>query len=218
LLTAQIDSQVNVLCFGQNTGSATASASGGNGSSYSYSWNTTPPQTGATANNLGAGTYIVTVTDANNCTAQTSVTITQPAALLTAQIDSQVNVLCFGQNTGSATASASGGNGSSYSYSWNTTPPQTGATANNLGAGTYIVTVTDANNCTAQTSVTITQPAALLTAQIDSQVNVLCFGQNTGSATASASGGNGSSYSYSWNTTPPQTGATPITWARALTS
>jgi hypothetical protein len=54
LLTAQIDSQVNVLCFGQNTGSATASASGGNGSSYSYSWNTTPPQTGATANNLGA--------------------------------------------------------------------------------------------------------------------------------------------------------------------
>jgi hypothetical protein len=138
--------------------------------------------------------------------------------LLTAQIDSQVNVLCFGQNTGSATASASGGNGSSYSYSWNTTPPQTGATANNLGAGTYIVTVTDANNCTAQTSVTITQPAALLTAQIDSQVNVLCFGQNTGSATASASGGNGSSYSYSWNTTRRRPARPPITWARALTS
>src|SRR6185295_13379582 len=126
----------------------------------------------------------------------------QPAAALSASIDSQINVACFGQSTGSATASGSGGTGP-YTYSWNTVPPQITAIANNLAAGTYTVTVTDAKNCTTTASVTITQPAAALSASIDSQINVACFGQSTGSATASGSGGTGP-YTYSWNTVPPQ--------------
>src|SRR6476660_2909985 len=181
-LTASITAQTNVLCFGGATGSATAA--GANGTApYTYSWNTTPVQTTATATNLIAGTYTVTVTDAGGCTAQATVVITEPAAALTASITAQTNVLCFGGATGSATAA--GANGTApYTYSWNTTPVQTTATATNLIAGTYTVTVTDAGGCTAQATVVITEPAAALTASITAQTNVLCFGGANGTATA----------------------------------
>ncbi len=191
--------QVNVLCNGNSTGTATANPAGGNGA-YSYSWNTTPVQTTQTATGLIAGTYIVTVTDANSCTETATVTITQPADLTVGT--SQVNVLCFGNSTGTATANPAGGNGA-YSYSWNTTPVQTTQTATGLIAGTYIVTVTDANSCTETASVTITQPAAAL-AVTTTQVNVLCHGNATGTATANPTGGT-ATYTYSWNTTPVQT-------------
>ena len=140
-------SQVDVKCFGDATGTATAAPVGGT-SPYTYSWNTTPVQTGATATGLAAGTYIVTVTDANLCSIQKTVIITQPAAALSAAT-SQVDVKCFGDATGTATAAPVGGT-SPYTYSWNTTPVQTGATATGLAAGTYIVTVTDANLCSIQ--------------------------------------------------------------------
>src|SRR5512133_1531938 len=205
LLTASISSQVDVACFGQATGSATVTAAGGT-PVYSYSWNTTPVQTGSTATGLSAGSYTVTVTDSKNCTTTATVTIGQPAALLTASISSQVDVACFGQATGSATVTAAGGT-PVYSYSWNTTPVQTGSTATGLSAGSYTVTVTDSKNCTTTATVTIGQPAALLTASISSQVDVACFGQATGSATVTAAGGT-PVYSYSWNTTPVQSGPT----------
>ena len=195
--------QVNVLCFGNSTGSAIVIPSGGT-APYTYSWNTLPVQTTATATGLVAGPYIVTVTDINGCTATASVTITQPAAALTATT-TQVNVLCFGNSTGSATAIPAGGT-MPYTYSWNTVPGQTAATAINLAAGPYTVTVKDANNCTTTANVIITQPAAALTVTT-SQVNVLCFGNSTGSATATPAGGT-APYTYSWNTIPVQTTAT----------
>ena len=55
---------------------------------------------------LVAGTYTVTVTDANSCTATATVEITQPS-ILSAGISAQTNILCNGGNNGSATASAS---------------------------------------------------------------------------------------------------------------
>jgi|GEM_PF-656371 len=204
-LSSSISSQTNVLCFGNATGSATASPAGGTGP-YTYSWNSTPVQTTATATGLAAGTYTVTIKDVNNCSTTASVTITQPAAALSASISSQTNVLCFGNATGAATVSPSGGTGP-YTYSWNTTPVQTSATATGLAAGNYTLTVKDANNCSTTASVTITQPASALTASISSQTNVLCFGNSTGAATASPAGGSGP-YTYSWNTSPVQTTAT----------
>ncbi len=204
-LTAAIKTDTNVNCKGDATGSATASATGGTGS-YSYSWNTNPIQTSATATNLIAGTYIVTVTDEKGCTDTEQITITEPELSLTAAIKTDTNVNCKGDATGSATASATGGTGT-YSYSWNTNPIQTSATANNLIAGTYIVTVTDEKGCTDTEQITITEPELALTAAIKTDTNVNCKGDATGSATASATGGTGS-YSYSWNTNPVQTSAT----------
>jgi gliding motility-associated-like protein len=185
-------SQVDVACFGGTTGSATAIPAGGT-APYAYSWNTLPVQTTASISTLGVGIYTVTVTDANLCTAIATVTITGPAAPLTLTT-TQVDVACLGGTNGSATAVPAGGT-SPYTYSWNTVPVQTNATATGLVAGSYTVTVTDANLCTASASVTITEPATALTGSITSQTNVSTFGGNDGSVTITASGGSGS-YQY----------------------
>lgn len=204
-LTASVTSSVNVLCKGSSTGSATAAGTGGT-PGYTYSWSTIPVQTTSTATNLAAGTYTVTITDTHSCTATATVIITEPAAALSATISSQTNNPCFGGTSGNATVTASGGTGS-YTYTWNTTPVQTTAMATGLAAGTYTVTVKDANNCQVTRTVTITAPAQPLAASIASQTNELCSGSTNGSATAAGSGGSGL-YSYVWNTTPAQYSAT----------
>ena len=181
--------QVNVLCFGNSTGSIDLTATGGT-SPYTYAWSNNTTQEDPT--NLAAGTYSVTVTDANGCTSQTSVTITQPQGGLSLST-TQVNVLCYGNSTGSINLTATGGT-SPYTYAWSNNTTQEDPT--NLAAGTYSVTVTDANGCTAQTTVSITQPSTALTASATAQ-NILCL-NGTGSVTAQ---GNGAvaPYSYLWN-------------------
>ncbi len=196
-------SQVDVKCKGNATGTATAVGANGTGP-YTYSWNTSPVQSTATATGLIAGTYIVTVTDANLCAITKSVTITEPAIALSATT-SQVDVKCKGNATGTATAVGANGTGP-YTYSWNTSPVQSTATATGLIAGTYIVTVTDANLCSITKSVTITEPAIALSATT-SQVDVKCKGNATGTATAVGANGTGP-YTYSWNTSPVQSTAT----------
>lgn len=181
-------SQAN--CFGQNSGGVTTSVSGGV-SPYTYSWNT-----GATSNalsNVIAGTYSVTVTDQNGCTAVTSASVTQPAAALGLSINgTQVN--CFGQSTGALSTSVTGGT-APYTYSWNTGATTSGIS--NLNAGTYSVTVTDNRGCTIAQSGTVSQPLAALTAS-SSATAVNCFGQSTGSITLNASGGT-TPYSIAWS-------------------
>ncbi|WP_432410206.1 DUF7507 domain-containing protein [Rasiella sp. SM2506] len=202
-LEAAITASSDADCFGSSTGSATVTASGGT-PAYSYSWNTVPVQTTATATGLAAGSYTVTVTDANGCTEQAVATIDQ-ATDLEAAITASSDADCFGSSTGSATVTASGGT-PAYSYSWNTVPVQTTATATGLAAGSYTVTVTDANGCTEQAVATIGQ-ATDLEAAITASSDADCFGSSTGSATVTASGGT-PAYSYSWNTVPVQTTAT----------
>ncbi|MFA6129052.1 MAG: HYR domain-containing protein [Bacteroidales bacterium] len=189
-LTASITAQTNILCFGNSTGTATVTVTGGTGP-YSWSWNTTPGQTAATATGLSAGTYIVNVTDARGCTKTATAILTQPAAALTATITAQTNILCFGNATGTATVTATGGTGA-YTYSWNTTPEQTDATATGLTAGTYIVTVTDANTCTWNTTSIITQPADSLAFTTPAITDVSCAGGNDGAIVINTTGGTGS--------------------------
>ena len=128
----------------------------------------------------------MTVTDYNSCWITRTVTITQPPAALSATT-TQVNVLCYGNSTGSATVNASNGT-SPYTYLWSTIPSQAMATATGLSAGTYTVTVSDYNSCWITRTVTISQPSAALSATT-TQVNVLCYGNSTGSATVNASNG-----------------------------
>ena len=131
-----------------NTGSATVAASGGT-SPYTYKWNNPGMSTTAVVSNLGAGTYTVTVTDAAGCTATAVVSIAASLAP-NVVIVASTNANC--STPGSATASVSGGT-PGFTYVWSNL--ETTATAVNLAAGTYTVTVTDANNCTATASVTI---------------------------------------------------------------
>jgi gliding motility-associated-like protein len=203
-IIASISTSINVACSGDATGSATVIASGGIGT-LTYSWNSNPIQTTATATGLTAGTYTVTITDANTCSIQKQVIITEPNGIITS-IASQTNVLCFGNNTGSATVLVSGGTGV-LNYSWDSIPVQTTAIVTGLTAGTYHLTVTDANGCLKVQEVIISEPSAGLSSTISNSTNVSCSGGNNGNSTVAASGGT-APYSYSWNTVPVQTLAT----------
>jgi gliding motility-associated-like protein len=185
-------SQTNVGCNGATTGSASVTVTGG-ASGYTYLWSPSGG-TSATASNLSAGTYSCLITDANGCTLTKTVTITQPTALSSST--SQTNVAINGATTGVASVSISGGT-TPYSYVWSPSGG-TGATASNLSAGSYSVVVTDANGCTSTQNFTLTQPTALTATT--SQVNVVCFGGSTGSASVVASGAV-APYTYSWSPT-----------------
>ncbi|WP_188362963.1 T9SS type A sorting domain-containing protein, partial [Flavobacterium orientale] len=145
------------------------------------------------ANNLAAGTYTAVITDANGCTSNVSVTITQPATAL-ASTNTTTNVSCFGGTTGSTTVTASGGT-APYTILWSN--GGTTFTANNLAAGTYIAVITDANGCTSNVSVTITQPMIAVSASIASTHATCCTGDN-GIIVATPTGGT-APYTILWS-------------------
>jgi gliding motility-associated-like protein len=203
-LSGSITAQTNVSVAGGNDGSVTVAGSGGT-APYMYNINGGTFQVSGTFNTLIAGSYTVTVRDANLCPFNIPVTITQPIGALSGTITAQTNVLCFGASTGSVTVTGINGV-TPYEYSLNAGPYQSSGIFSSLAAGPYTVTVRDALLSTSVVNVTITQPAAAL-AIVTSQINVLCSGGNTGTATATVSGGT-TPYSYSWNTSPVQTTAT----------
>jgi len=178
----------NVTCFGETNGAISLNVTGG-AIGYTYTWSN-----GATSGNLtgiGAGNYSLTVTDSHACTATTSVVVTQPAQL---SVTSNVtDASCFGGLNGGAIMHITGGL-PAYNYHWSN-----GATTQNLSAvaaGTYQLSVSDANGCTISNSVSIAQPNQITLAASVSVVT--CFGGNNGSILASASGGNGG-FAYHWN-------------------
>src|SRR5690606_25433833 len=180
----------DITCNGAGNGDISIAPSGGT-LPYSYLWST--GDTGTTLSNLAAGTYSITITDVNNCSTTETFTITDPAVLV-ASNGSQTNVSTYGGNDGSATVSVTGGT-QPYTYLWSN--GATTATASNLVAGTYTVTVTDTNGCTANTSFVIDQPIPLMIQSV-SQVNVSCNGGNDGSAAVVVIGGN-APYTYLWS-------------------
>lgn len=136
----------NVSCTGSSNGSANVTASGGT-IPYSYNWSN--GVTTSSNNNLITGTYTVTVTDGNGCTITCGYEVTEPTPSFN-------NIIgpCIGGNTGVVTAVMNGG-APPYTFSWSNS--QSNATATGLTAGTYTVTITDANNCTITGTVVITE-------------------------------------------------------------
>jgi gliding motility-associated-like protein len=189
-LTLSIQS-TNVSCNGSNTGAITASVTGGTGA-YQYTWSPNVSTTATVANAI-AGTYHLTVTDANGCTITDSVTITQPAYPLsvTATVS---NITCNNANNGAITLTVNGGSGF-YTYAW-TGSAATTSSINGLSAGTYTATVTDANGCSATAGGTITNPAAITSGIV--ATNVTCAGASNGSAILTVSGGTGA-YTFQWS-------------------
>ena len=192
-------SKTDVSCFNGSNGTATVSASGGT-PGYTYLWMPSAQST-ASASNLAAGSYHVTVTDAKACTIVDSITLIQPPPVL-ATITASKNITCNGGNDGSASIAGSGGM-PGYTYSWNTTPAQNTQNATTLTAGSHTGIVTDANGCLATASVLLTEPSKLIAA-ISSSTDVSCHGGKDGAATVTASG-SVPPYTYLWNTSPSQT-------------
>ena len=194
-------STVNAKCHGSATGIDTAFVTGG-ATPYSYLWSTSSAQTTHVATGLAAGSYTVTVTDSLDCIATSTVTVGQAAII--ALTTSTTSTSTCAATDGSATVSVTSGGTSPFTYSWNSTPNQTTATATGLGAGFYTVTVTDANNCTHDTTVSVKSPSGEV---VPVTVNVSCFGGSDGSAKVTMSTGT-PPYTYLWSTSPAQTTAT----------
>jgi SprB repeat/Secretion system C-terminal sorting domain len=178
----------NVSCNGGTNGQISAMVMGGS-APYTYKWSN--GSTIGVLANLGANTYSVTVTDASGCTAIKSATISQPSALTTSVAPTMTT--CSAAN-GSATVTAGGGT-APYRYAWTT--GGTGASIANLGAGTYSVTVTDANGCTSVISTTITSSSSL--DATSAVTNVKCNGSSTGSIALTVTGATGA-VTYAWST------------------
>ena len=180
----------NISCFGLSNGSATVTPSGGT-APYTYLWST-----GATTQsitNVPAGTYSVTVKDANNCTSPATVVLTQPTALSLNPVIS-ANVSCFGGANGTINITANGGV-TPYTYSWSNGSVQ--EDLSNLSAGNYAVTITDGNGCSTIGSYTITEPTLALSLT-QTQTNVSCFGGTNGAINITTTGGT-APYTYSWS-------------------
>jgi gliding motility-associated-like protein len=196
-----IMTSTNVTCFGGTNGTATATPVAGSSGPFTYSWtgpsgytNTQSNVSGAhTISGLAAGTYTVTVTDANNCSQTATVTVTQPLATTVAATNSTI---CQG-GSASLTASCTG-NCTGISYNWS---PSTGlssttgatVTASPTVTTTYTVSGTTSAGCSGTTTTTVTvNPVATVNAGPDQAV---CAG---GSATLAGSFG-GSATSATWS-------------------
>ncbi len=194
--------QTDISCTGGNDGTATASATGGTvAGGYGFEWSTTPIQTTATATGLVAGTYTVTVTDDNMCTATSQIDVNEPLAL-TLTI-SGTDVSCAAGMDGTASVVATDGT-AGYTYLWSNSPPGQTAMITGLTAGTYTVTVTDANDCVETASITIDEPMAMTVTAIETQIQSDCVFPD-GAASVSASNGAGG-YTFAWGTNDNQTG------------
>jgi gliding motility-associated-like protein len=147
-------------------------------------------QNGLTINNLCAGSITVTITDANNCTATNTTIITNtPGPTVQASMVSPENC---GQSDGQGIANVLGGT-NPIGYLWSNT--QVTPNLTNVIGGNYTVVVTDANSCTASSSVVISiigGPTATL-----QSVDALCD-QPTGEVSVTPMGGIGV-YSYLWD-------------------
>ncbi|HTB05807.1 MAG TPA: hypothetical protein VK806_02555, partial [Bacteroidia bacterium] len=191
--------QVNELCNGGNTASASVTATGGT-APYTYAWSN--GKTSSNITGLSAGTYNVTVTESGGCTGTSSVTITQPTAITTTS--SSTPAACTAP-TGTASITAAGGT-PGYTYSWN--GGQTSSNITNVSGGTYTVTVTDANGCSVIANVTVAGSSVPITATT-TPTNALCNG-GTGSATVTAPTGGTAPYTYLWSNSQTTTTASPL--------
>ncbi len=169
-------------CPSGNDGSIQVTASGGS-TSYTYSWN---GNTGSnTLSGLSAGSYSLTVKDANNCTLTQAISVVDVAAIAI-NIVNQINPTCSFSSDGSLIVQATGGNGS-FNYLWN--GGSTGQQLSSIASGSYTVTATDNKNCSQQKTISVIAPTAVSASMTATAVS--CHNGSDGAISVSASGGTG---------------------------
>ncbi len=145
-------SSTNESCYGAGDGSITVSAT--STPAYTYTWSTTPQQSSATATNLSDGSYDVTVFDGNQCSASSTYAIVAPAEL-TLALGSLTDASCFQSADGAISVTVNGGT-TPYSYVWSS--GNTSSSLQDVTAGNYNLTVSDAHNCSVTSAFTISEP------------------------------------------------------------
>ena len=178
-ITVSITVDSNVSCNGLMNGGLIVVASGGT-QPYRYTW--TNGDTTSSISGLMAGAYSIVVIDGTGFRATQTAVITEPNAL--AATLSASDATTIGGTDGYIITAVTGGT-PGYTYAWSNV-----ATTDSIGglsAGTYTVTITDANGCTIQDSAVFSDPAAIVLV-MDSN-NVSCFGAADGTAKVVATGG-----------------------------
>lgn len=165
---------------GQANGSITLSASGGDGNFFYYI--NGQAQSSPTFTGLSAGTYTFSVCDMHYCLYDTTVVI--PGVPGFTATTTSTSPSCTGDCNGTATVVTSDSSGT-YTIVWDN--GATGQTINNLCAGTYTATITDANGCKVTTTATVTDPAPISVTLAASSDETCAL--NDGSATLNVTGG-----------------------------
>lgn len=142
----------HVTCAGLCDGSISLTTFGG-ATPYTYSWSS--GETTANINNLCAGTYTYTILDANACMYVNNVSITQPTGV--SMVLTPTNPTCQNACDGYIASTAFGGT-PPYAYNWDN-GAGTAQNASGLCAGSYTLTITDANGCISSDMATLTDPA-----------------------------------------------------------
>jgi hypothetical protein len=185
------------LCFGSSTGSIDLTVAGGQ-VPYTYLWSN--GEVTQDLVNIIAGTYDVTVTDANLCTAESVIMIDEPEVLISDPSNPAAitDVLCFGDNTGAINNWTVIGGIPPYTYLWSN--GETTQDLANIVAGTYDVTVTDANLCTFNSSFLVSQPTSPINVDVSS-TDITCNGFEDGTIILTVSGG-ANFYTFDWDDLP----------------
>ncbi|MCX7862246.1 MAG: PKD domain-containing protein, partial [Bacteroidales bacterium] len=192
----QISISVNgTNCNQSFDGTAQVSVIGGT-PPYTYFW-VPGGYTTSSVSNLSAGTYTVSVFDANQCMQSQNFTIASPP-ILQGVVQTYQHVQCYGEPSGIIGVNVVGGT-PPYTYTWNTVPQQNTQIANNVYAGNYTVTVIDSKGCSWVGMGIINQPNELQT--FIQTKDVTCYNGNNGQATVMVTGGV-PAYSYHWSTIP----------------
>ena len=188
---AQVDfgQSITTICHSSSTGLLSV-LNPDTSMGYTYHWLSVLGDTLSsdfTMDNLSAGFYVLHVGYDNvlGCTSTDTVEINEFTEITSTP--SEVDIDCHGANTGSITVTPSGGT-LPYIYAWNTTPQQTTATATNLSAGTYSVTVTDSLGCQKVFTHTVIEP---------DEIEVVIVNNNYDLSISSVAGGLGP-YTYEW--------------------
>ncbi len=209
------ESHVDVDCFGTSTGSITISATGGEGTfeyqlsdagSVVRAWQPLP-----TFQNLPAGTYDVSVRDMGTgapgyCekTNVLTIVVAQPASALTIDNVSITDVECYGDQTGAIDVDATGGT-APLSYQWRRAsdnaiiiPTVSDDNPTVLFADDYILVVTDNNNCTVGSTITVAQPNAEIQVT-HSSTDITVDGVTDGTITVNPATGGTAPYTITWS-------------------
>lgn len=144
----------SITCFGSNNGALSLTVTGAaTQPPYTYSVNGSAI-TGNTITNLAPGIYSITGQDAKGCARTTTYVIAEPGDISST---TSASLTCFGSTVNALITTTGGIAPFSYTVNGNAI---TGNTITGLSAGTYTILTKDANNCTKQNVVTVTQPPA----------------------------------------------------------
>lgn len=164
-----IKNSINENCFGDLSGSLAVSASSGI-APFTFIWSN--GQSDSTIQNLGSGTYTVTLTDnsVSGCKTIVSYTISGPKSPLSVDFVVKNNI-CFNDTMGSIRVNANGGV-PTYKFAWADTSKKVNVNSG-LTSGLYRITITDSNNCALVDSVNVAGSSPIVIAlNVSDTVNI----------------------------------------------